>query len=251
MLSSAIKQITSLVFVGGSNGALREQATSGREAGFRVESGHPWGCRPGGRGRRPVDRRIDGTKETTSNTPHGRGSGRYANSPRARAQRDRRGSSVRGAPGHGVGEDALTTAAQIDAGIRAGQPRGIRVSVRASWNALFLTLGMVGQFPEPALEEHESEHDGHDHCTNDDGQQRPHRVQGGAGGGGDHEGEAVGRADQSGESALFFAVHQQGGAGGVARHCEADSQADEGDEQYVNGTYCSARSSACQRQSAR
>jgi hypothetical protein len=92
---------------GGSNGALWEQATSGREAGFRVESRGLRGCRVRRRGRRPVDRRVGGTKETTSNTPDRRGSGRYANSPRTGHQRERRGSSVRGAPGHGVGEDAV------------------------------------------------------------------------------------------------------------------------------------------------
>ena len=91
----------------GSNGALWEQATSGREAGFRVESRGLRGCRVRRRGRRPVDRRVGGTKETTSNTPDRRGSGRYANSPRTGHQRERRGSSVRGAPGHGVGEDAV------------------------------------------------------------------------------------------------------------------------------------------------
>lgn len=32
------------------------------------------------RGRRPTDRRVGGTNATTSNTAHGRGSGRYANS---------------------------------------------------------------------------------------------------------------------------------------------------------------------------
>lgn len=92
---------------GGSNGALREQATSGREAGFRVESRGLRGCRVRRRGRRPVDRRVGGTKETTSNTPDRRGNGRYANSPRTGHQREGRGSSVRGAPGHGVGEDAV------------------------------------------------------------------------------------------------------------------------------------------------
>ena len=90
---------------GGSNGALREQATTGREASFRVESRHPRGCRLCRRVGRPADRRVGGTKETTSNTAYGRGSGRYANSPRARRRRQHAGASVRRSPGHGVGQD--------------------------------------------------------------------------------------------------------------------------------------------------
>ena len=93
---------------GGRNGALREQATTGREARFRVESRHSRGHRPRGRDRRPSDRCVGGTKATTSNTPHGRGSRRYANSPRARNQRDRACEAVRGSPWHRVGEVAVT-----------------------------------------------------------------------------------------------------------------------------------------------
>lgn len=73
-----------------------------------MESRHSWGYRARGRGRRPSDRHVGGTKETTSNTPHRRGSGRYANSPRQRCQREHLGKAVRRSPGHGVGEDAAT-----------------------------------------------------------------------------------------------------------------------------------------------
>ena len=95
---------------GGSNGALREQATTGREACFRVESRHTWRSRGRRRRRRSSDRCVGGTKETTSNTTHRQRSGRYANSPRAGGQRDRAGAPVRGSPGHGVGADPGSSA---------------------------------------------------------------------------------------------------------------------------------------------
>ncbi len=50
--------------------ALREQATAGRAAGFRMESRCPWGCRSRRRGRRSADQCVGGTNETTSYTPH-------------------------------------------------------------------------------------------------------------------------------------------------------------------------------------
>lgn len=49
-----------------------------------------------------------GTKETTSSTPHGHRSGRYANSPRAERERECAGAPVRNSPRHGMGKDALS-----------------------------------------------------------------------------------------------------------------------------------------------
>ena len=93
--------------VGGRNGALREQATTGREAGFRVESRIRRRGRACQRAQRPTDRGCGKAKDTRSNTADRRGSGHYANSSRAGRERERAGAPVRSPPRHRVGKDSV------------------------------------------------------------------------------------------------------------------------------------------------
>ena len=58
-------------------------------------------------------------QKETSNTAHGRGSGRCANCPRARREHERAGSPAQSALGHDKGEDAV----KVKTAGRYGRPR--------------------------------------------------------------------------------------------------------------------------------